>query len=324
MKRRFALVLTALTLALSAQAQTAFPNKPIKLVVPLAPGGATDTVARVVARHLSESLKSPVVVENRTGANGLIALESMTRTPADGYTLFVGNVSTNALAETVQASKLKAKPTDALTGVTMLAIIPHLLVSSAAFEPQTLPQVVSYAKAHPGKVNHASPGVGSYSMLDMLTFEKAAGLDMVHVPYNGGAGQYTGALVANDVQLAFINASSVLEMVKGGKLRALAVTTPERLPQLPGVPTMAEAGYPGIGTNAWQGLFAPRGTPAPVLKMLHEHIAAVLRSDEVKQTFEKTLIVPTASKSAAEFDAFVRAETTRWAKTVKDMNVKPE
>jgi tripartite-type tricarboxylate transporter receptor subunit TctC len=324
MKRRFALVLTALTLALSAQAQTAFPNKPIKLVVPLAPGGATDTVARVIARHLAESLKSPVVVENRTGANGLIALESMARAQADGYTLFVGNISTNALAETVQASKLKVKPTEALTGVTMLAVIPHLLVSSAAFEGQTVQQTVKYAKAHPGKVNHASPGVGSYSMLDMLTFEKAAGLDMVHVPYNGGAGQFLAPLVSNDVQLAFVNASSALEMVKGGKLRALAVTTAERLPQLPNVPTMAEAGYPGIGTNAWQGLFAPRGTPAPVLKLLHEHVAAVLRSEEVKQTFDKTLIVPTGSKSPAEFDGFVNAETARWRKTVTDMNVKAE
>lgn len=319
-----ALAMASVIAAAPSAAQAPYPSRPIKLVVPLAPGGATDTVARVVAKQLSISMNTPVVVENRTGAGGLIALDYMARAPADGYTLFIGNVSTNALAEVVSASKLKVKPTEALMGVTMLAIIPHLLVSSTNFEPQSVQQLISYAKANPGKVNHASPGVGSYSMLDMLTFERAAALNMVHVPYNGGAGQYLVPLVSGEVQIAFINASSVLEMVKGGKLRALAVTTTERLPELPSVPTMAESGFPGIGTNAWQGLFVPRGTPAPVLQSLYDHVAAVLRRDDVKQTFEKTLIVPTASKSPADFDNFVREEAARWSRTVKDLNVKTD
>jgi tripartite-type tricarboxylate transporter receptor subunit TctC len=193
--RRF-LIINSLILSLGmaqflpASAQETFPNRPIKFVVPLAPGGATDTVTRIVAKQVSQILNNPVVVENRIGAGGLIAMESMTKAAPDGYTLFVGNLSTNALNQTVFEKKMKFKPEDELTGISVLATIPHILVSSAKWEPKTFAEAITYIKAHPQKVNHASPGTGSYSMIDMLTLEKAASLQMVHVPYNGGAGQY--------------------------------------------------------------------------------------------------------------------------------------
>jgi tripartite-type tricarboxylate transporter receptor subunit TctC len=305
------------------QAQDApYPSKPIRIIVPLAPGGATDTIARVVAKQLSVVLNTPVLIENRTGAGGIIGLDAVARAPKDGYTIFTGNISTNAINQTIYADKMKFKPTEALAPVTMLATIPHTLVVSTKFEPKTVAELVAYAKANPGKVNHASPGVGSYPMLDMLNFERAAGLKMVHVPYAGGVGQYLAPMIANEVQVGFINASSVIEMVKAGKLRAIAVTTAERLPALPNVPTMAESGFPNIGTNAWNGMFAPAGTPQPILDKLYAATAEALQSPEVKEAFAKILIVPAASKSPADFDKFVRAETARWADIVNTLGVK--
>ncbi|MDB5806132.1 MAG: Tripartite-type tricarboxylate transporter, receptor component TctC [Betaproteobacteria bacterium] len=312
------------SLSCPALAQERYPDKTIRMIVPLAPGGATDTIARIVAKQISTELAVPVTIDNRTGAGGIIGMDAAVRAAPDGYTLFVGNLSTNALNQTVYADKLKFKPDDALMPVSMLATIPHLLVSSAKFEPTTVKELITYAKANPGKVNHASPGVGSYSMLDMLNFEKAAGLHMVHVPYAGGAGQYIAPMVSNEVQIAFLNASSVIEMVRAGKLRALAVTTDKRLPELPNVPTMAEAGFPGIGTNAWQGLFVPKGTPKPVVDRLYAAVAEALRQPEVLETFKKQLIIAAVSPSPEEYGKFVKTEVSRWATIVSSLNVKVE
>jgi tripartite-type tricarboxylate transporter receptor subunit TctC len=304
--------------------EMAYPNKPIKIVVPLAPGGATDTIARVIAKNMSVNLSVPVLVENRSGAGGIIGLEAAAKAPPDGYTLFIGNVSTNALNQTIYADKLKFKPDDALTGVTRLAVIPHILVSSAKFEPTSVPELIAYVKAHPGKVNHASPGTGSYSMLDMVRFEKAAGLQMMHVPYQGGAGQYLAPLIANDVQIAFLNASSVIELIRAGKLRALAVTTDRRLQELPSVPTMAELGFPGIGTNAWQGLFVQKGTPRSIVDRLYGSVSDVLLSADVRETFAKQLIIPSNSPSPAEFNSYVKSEVRHWADVVHTLKVKAD
>lgn len=325
MKRAIHAALAAVllcTAGMTSALAAGYPDHAIKIIVPLAPGGATDTVARVLAKHLSTDLGQAVIVENRLGAGGVIGMDAAVRSAPDGYTLFVGNVSTNALNQTIYAGQLRYKPAEALTGVSMLATIPHLLISSAKFAPKTVGELIAYAKAHPGAVNHASPGVGSYSMLDMLTFERAAGLHMVHVPYSGGAGQYLTALVSDEVQIAFLNASSVIEMVKAGRLRALAATTATRLPELPDVPTMAEAGFAGIGTNAWQGLFAPAGTPKPVVDRIYASVVKALARDDVKQTFAKSLIDTAPSTSPEAFTAFVKDESARWAKVVSDLNVK--
>jgi tripartite-type tricarboxylate transporter receptor subunit TctC len=312
----------ALASTLASAQEAAYPTKLIKIIVPLAPGGATDTIARIVGQHLSTSLGQPVIVENRPGAGGIIGTDAAAKSPADGYTLFIGNLSTNALNATIYADKLKFKINEALAPVTMLATIPHLLVTSAKLEPTTLKSFVQYAKANPGKLNHASPGVGSYSMLDMLVLEKAAGLDMMHVGYNGGAGQYLGPLMANEVQIAFLNASSVVDHVRTGKLRALGVTTPQRIPELPDVPTMAESGFPDIGTNAWQGLFVPAGTPKPVIAKLHTAIVEIMQRSDVKEQFAKRLITVSTSKTPEEFGTLVNSETIKWNKIVKSLNVK--
>jgi tripartite-type tricarboxylate transporter receptor subunit TctC len=223
--------------------------------------------------------------------------------------------------QTVFEKKMKFKPEDELTGVSILATIPHILVSSAKFEPKTFAEAITYIKNNPQKVNHASPGVGSYSMIDMVTLEKAAGLNMTHVPYNGGVGQFLIPMISNDVQIAFINASSVIEMIRAGNLRALAVTTDKRLAELPNTPTMSEVGYPGIGTNAWQGLFAPKKTPPAVVAKIHAAVVEALKSEEVKDAFKKQLIIPVSSNSPEDFNLFLKSEVTRWANIVKSIQL---
>jgi tripartite-type tricarboxylate transporter receptor subunit TctC len=317
-------------LASAVQAQTQaqsqaqgsdFPNRPLKIVVPFGPGGASDNVARVLAQKIGEVLKQTVIVENKPGAAGNIAVDAVVRAPADGYTLLLGNVSTNAINPTTYASTLKVNVGKDLTGVSMVASIPHILASSGQHPPSTVAELVKDAKARPGAVNHASAGAGSYAMIDMLMFEKAAGLSMVHVPFKGGAGQFVTAMVGNEVQIAFVNASSAIGLVKGGRLKALAVTTPKRMPELPDVQTMAEAGYAGIGTNAWQGLFVPAGTPRPVVQQLHAAVQSALAQAELRQGFDKLLISAEGSKSPEAFTQFVAAEAARWAKVVKELNV---
>ena len=316
----FGLVIASVTV----HAQTSlsdFPNKPFKLVVPFGPGGASDNVARVLALKMSDILGQQVVVDNRPGAAGNIAVEAVARSQPDGYTVLLGNVSTNAINPTTYASILKVNAGKDLTGVSMVAAVPHVLAASAKFPPNNIAELVKYAKARPGVVNYASAGPGSYPMIDMLVFEQAAGLKMVHVPFKGGAGQFVVSMVSNDVQISFVNASSVLELIRAGKLKALAVTTAERMPELPNVQTTAEAGYPGVGTNAWQGLFVASGTPKAIVQKLHAAVQGALANPELKNSFAKMTIVPRGSETPDAFNSFVGAEAAKWAKTVKEFNV---
>lgn len=294
------------------------PNKPVRVIVPFAPGGASDNIARMIATPLSEELGAAVVIDNRAGAAGNIGMEAAAKSAPDGYTVFLGNISTNAINQWTYADQLKIAPLRDLMAVSMVATVPSVLVSSAKFPATTVKGLVEYVRKNPGQVNHTSAGAGSYAMIDMLVLEKAAGLSMTHVPYKGGAGQFITGLVAGEVDLAFSNVSSASELVKAGRLKALAVTSQARLPELPTVPTMAEAGYPGIGTDAWQGIFVPTGTPANVVARLHEAVSKVLLQPGVRDSLMKRSIVPAPSQSPSDFAKFVSSETTRWGQIVKD------
>ena len=208
--------------------------------------------------------------------------------------------------------------------VSMVVTVPAVLTASGKFAPNSVAEFVAYAKSRPGEINYSSAGIGSYPHIDMLILERAAGLRMVHVPYKGGAGQFTVALVAGEVQIGFSNASSVLPLIRAGKLKALAVTSPQRLPELPDTPTMAEVGYPNIGTNAWQGIFVPVGTPAPVIQRLHASLQKVLARPDVKESLAKMMIEAQTSSSPAEFSRFVEAENAKWSKVATEMNVRAE
>ena len=319
--RMLALLFCALT-AMPLGAQDAYPSKPVKIVVPYAPGGATDIIARIVGQRLTETMGQSFVVENRPGANGNIALETVAKAPPDGYTLLVGNVSTNTINENVYASQLSIRPTRDLIAITKLVEIPHVVVASASFAPNSIGELVAAAKKEPGKINYASVGMGSYPHLDMERLMKAAGIELTHVPYKGGAGQAIPAMLAGEVQVGFFNMASLLPHIKSGRVKALAAVPAQRLPELPNVPTLAEQGYPGIGTNAWQGLFAPAATPKPIVDKLYDTVVSVLTKPEEKEGLAKKMMSVEVSKSPQEFSELVRKETQSWGEFLRAAKIR--
>ncbi|HSV83611.1 MAG TPA: tripartite tricarboxylate transporter substrate binding protein [Ramlibacter sp.] len=309
--------------ASTALAQGIFPGRPVKIVVPFAPGGASDAVARPVAQAMSAILGQPVVVENKPGAAGNIALEFVARAPADGYTLLLGNISTNAMNQTSYGQTLKIVPSRDLTAVGMIGYTPSVLVASIQFPPRNGQEFVAYAKANPGKVNYWLPGVASGPHFDMVQLEKTAGIRMTAVPFSGGAGQGMTALMGGQVDIGLVNLGGALPQVRGGKLKALAVSTPTRLPELPDVPTAAEAGL-GTLTSSWQGLFVPAATPKPVLLKLHQAMNEALAKAEIKEALAKSSTILTPSKSPEDAQGYIVGETTKWARIITDSGIKPE
>jgi len=312
--------------ALPAAAQNAdqYPSRPVKIIVPYGPGGATDIIARHLANRLSETLGQGFIVENRPGASGNIALDAAAKAAPDGYTLFVGNVSTNTINESLFGSVMQTRPSRDLIGVTKLVEIPHVVAVSTAFPAKTIAEAIELARKNPGKFNYASAGLGSYPHLDMLKLLKATGTDMTHVPYKGGAGQMVPSLMTNETQLAFINLSSTIEQIRAGKMKAIATTAPSRVPELPDVATMAEQGFPGIGTNAWQGLFAPAATPKPIVDKLFNATVAVLSRLEMKERLAHQMLTVMLSKSPQDFNELVQKETREWGDFIRENKVKVE
>lgn len=318
-----ALLAAAIAAGPVAHAAEKFPQRPVRLIVPYAPGGATDITARQLQTKISEVWGQPVIVDNRAGASGNIALDLAAKSAPDGYTLFVGNVSTNAINETTFSS-LKVKPSRDLTGVTNLIQLPHLWVVNPGIPASTLKEFVAYAKKSGAKLNYGSAGIGAYPHLDAVKFLKIAGIEMTHVPYKGGAGQMIPAIMGNEVQFMFINMASSLPHIRTGRIKPLAITTPERRPELPNVPTTAESGFPGVGTNAWNGLFAPAGVPKPVLNRIHADVVKVMESPEMRASLAKVFMSVVVNKSPQEFQQFVLQEIKEWGKIVVENNIKVE
>ena len=315
---------TAVPQAADAQSADSYPSRPVKILVPYAPGGATDIIARIVSAKLTESLGQSVVVENRPGASGNLALEAVAKAPADGYTLLVGNVSTNAINENTFAGVLHIKPTRDLVGIAKLVEIPHIIAATANFPANSVADLIALAKKDPAKINYASAGLGSYPHLDMEKLQRAAGFTLTHIPYKGGAGQMIPAIISGEAPVAFLNLSSALPQIKAGKMKALATTAPSRLAELPDVATMAEQGFAGIGTNAWQGMFAPAATPQPVIGKLYKGVAAVLSNPEMKERLSKQMLDVTLSPSPAQFQKLVETETRAWGDFLREAKIKIE
>ncbi len=318
---RLSALLFCMLAALPAMAQDKYPARPVKMLVPYGPGGATDIIARIVAQHLTTELGQSFIVENRPGANGNLALEAVAKAAPDGYTLLVGNVSTNAINENIYASTLSIKPSRDLVGIAKLVEIPHIVVAPASLPANNIAELIALAKKDPGKLNFASVGIGSYPHLDMERFMKAAGIQLTHVPYKGGAGQAIPAMIAGEVQLAFFNMASLLPHIKSGRLKALAAVPAQRIPELPNVPTLAEQGFPGIGTNAWQGMFAPAATPKAVVDALHRAIFVALSRQETKEGLAKQMMSVEVSRSPQEFTDLVRKETAAWGEFLRSARI---
>lgn len=233
-------------------------------------------------------------------------------------------MSTNAINENIYAGQLTIRPSHDLAGVTKLVEIPHIVVANAGFPANSIAELIALAKKEPGKINFASVGMGSYPHLDMERLMKAAGIQLTHVPYKGGAGQAIPAMIAGEVQVAFFNMASLLPHIKSGRLKALAAVPAQRLPELPDVPTLAEQGYSGIGTNAWQGLFAPAATPKPVVDKLYAAVAAALNKPAEKEGLAKKMLTVNVSPSPQAFTDLVRKETQEWGQFVRTANIKVE
>ena len=264
-----------------------------------------------------------MIVDNRAGGSGTIAIELAAKSPPDGYTLQVGNVSTNAINETTFSS-LKVKPSRDLVGVTNLIQLPHLWVASTAVPASNLKEFIEYARKNNGKLNYGSAGVGSYPHLDAVKLLRHAGVQMTHVPYKAGAAGMIPAIMGNEIQFMFINLASSLSNIRAGRIKALATTWPTRRPELPNVPTIAESGYPGYGTNAWNGLFAPAGMPKPLLRQIHADVVKVMDMPATKDALNKVFMTAVVNKSPEEFQQFVLQEIRTWGKIVTDNNIKVE
>jgi tripartite-type tricarboxylate transporter receptor subunit TctC len=325
--RRTVLLSAVLAFALPAlaQAQAAYPAKPVTFIVPFPPGGGTDISARTVAAKLTalwgKSGGSNVIVENRGGAGGILGADAVAKARSDGYTLLIANVGTQSINPTLYA-KLPYNPDTAFAPISLICELPFVLMASPTFPPKTVMELVAYAKANPDKVTFASSGSGGSPHLTAEIFQLATGTRLLHVPYKGGGPAMTD-LMAGHVDLLF---ASVLESsgnIKSGKLKGLAVTHAKRSPALPDVPTLAEAGVKNAESGSWIALLAPAGTPAPIIAKLAADVKAVVADAEVREKLIAQGAVPQTS-TPAELQALIDADRTRYGRIIREKGVKVE
>lgn len=296
-----------------------FPNKPIRVVVTFPPGGSSDAMLRVMAPRIGEKLGQQMVIDNKPGAGGNIGLAMVAKSPADGYTLGVG--AAGALA--ANASLYAQMPFDAqkdFRPITLLANIPFVLAGSPSLPAKNLKDLLALAKSQPGKLSIAHGGNGTAMHLSTALFEQMADVKLVSVPFKG-SGPATLAVLSDQVSLVMTDLPASLQQIKAGKLVPYAVTSAARLPALPDVPTMAEAGLPGYESTGWFGLVAPAGTPAPVITLLNKEFVAALNDENVKTSLRNSGLEP-APDSPSEFEAFIRSETSKWANVIRKGHIK--
>jgi tripartite-type tricarboxylate transporter receptor subunit TctC len=291
-----------------------YPNRAIHLIVPFAPGGGNDTVARLVGDGVTAELGQPVVVENRPGAGGVVGAEAVARAPADGYTLFLGGVGSHAINPNLHAH-LGYDPIKDFAPITLVASAPLVLVVHPSVPAQSVRELVALAKAEPGRLNYASNGNGSSSHLAAVMFDTMTGVEMVHVPYKGLSPALTD-LLSGQVQLMFSSVVAILPHVKAGRLRALAVSSPARMALLPDLPTIAESGVPGYQSSSWYGILAPAGTPPDVVKRLNAALVKVIAQPAFRDALAREGAEPVGNSPEA-FGAFIKAEKERLGDVIR-------
>ncbi|HXF67097.1 MAG TPA: tripartite tricarboxylate transporter substrate binding protein [Burkholderiales bacterium] len=312
------LVSGTLLAALCTAALAAYPERPIRLIVAFPPGGSTDIIARLVGQKLSERLGQQVVVDNRGGAGGTIGTELAARANPDGYTLTMGTTSTHVIAPAAYPN-VKYDPVKDFQPITLVASTPYLLVLHPGVQAKSLKEFIALVKSQPGKLNYASAGTGSTTHIAMEMLKLAAGMDIVHVPYNGNGPAGT-ATMGGQVQALFGSMPAVLPHAKAGRLRPIAVGTAKRSSALPDVPTVAENGFPGFEVSLWLGFFAPRGTPAPVVSRLYDELVKIAQSPEMKEQFERNGADPITT-TQAELSKLMKAELAKYTKVIKAANI---
>jgi tripartite-type tricarboxylate transporter receptor subunit TctC len=322
--KRLCLLAAAFCVALggAALAQEKYPVKSVKVLVPYAPGGAVDIVTRIVTEPMRQSLGQPFVIENKPGAFGIIAIEEMARARPDGYTIMFGNVNTHAITPVLYKKKMAIDFDKEMAAVARVADVPGFVIATTTdFPPKTFAEFIAYAKQNPGKVRYTSVGVGSFPHFDMEILARKAGLDLIHIPNKAGAAGSVKDLATGDAQVGFINVASTAALIRGGQLRPLAVITEQRLPDYPDVPTLAELGYPGIGTLQWLGMFAPAGVPKEVLATLHKAAVAALGTPQVQEAFRKQIIRAVPTGSPEEAQAWLRSEIDLWRRAADEVKI---
>mgnify|MGYP003340271170 FL=1 len=294
-----------------------YPSKPVRMIVGFAPGGGTDVTARLIVQPLSEALGQRVIIDNRPGANGVLATEVTAKSPPDGYTLLMVN-----LGHTVNPGLYKKLPFDTLrdfSAITLVVMLTNILVVHRSLPVKSLPEFVRLAKARPGAINYGSGGHGASSHLAVELFAKTAGIDLVHVAYKSG-GLSGVALLAGEVAVSFNTIPSTLSYVKSGRLRALGVSSPKRSMSVPDVPTIAEMGYPGFSASGLSGLVAPAGTPAEAIDRIHADVVKVLKQPAVVER-SVALGMDPVGNTPAEFTQFIKADLEKWTRLTRELKL---
>ena len=300
-----------LLLAASAARAEDYPARPIHVIVPFAPGGATDVAMRLLQPALAQALGQTLVIDNRGGASGSVGMELAAHAQPDGYTLFFGNVGTVSIDPNF-FPQLTVKPERDFIPLSLAGETPGILVASPKFPPNTAKEMVAYAKAHPGKINYGAAGVSTLNALAMEQFRRSAGLEMTQVPYKGGAGPGLLDLIAGNIDMMLVTLSAASSHVKNGQLKALAITTRERNALFPDVPTLAEQGYPEAVSSSWQGLFAIAGTPPPIVAKLHAAVVKAMADPQTRKLMTEAGILTTTSALPEDFKKFLAGEAAKW------------
>lgn len=300
----------------------AYPTRPVRMIVPFAPGGASDTVGRIIQPAMADLLKQQVVVDNRGGAAGNIGVEVAVRSNPDGYNFLLGNIGTMAI-NPVYYTKFPYRPLKDLIPITQIVDVPGCLVVHSSVPAKNVKEFVSFLKANPGKLNYGAPAPSSANTLETIMFLNATGTNVVQINYKGGAGPAMIGLMANEVQMMMVTFSSAVNFAKQGRVKMLAVISPERNPAYPEIPTMREQGL-NMTVGSWQGVFVPTGTPQPVVNTLFKVSHDMMKDPGVVKRLGDNGITIVTSKSPADFVAFVKAETERFGKVIKDNNIPTE
>ncbi len=317
MLARNMIFVAALLAAPDGAVAQAYPAKPVRMIVGFAPGGGTDVTARALVQELSDGLGQRVVIDNRPGANGVVGTEVTARAPADGYTILMVN-----LGHTVNPGMYQKLPYDTLRDfapITLVAMLSNLLVVHPSLPVKSFPEFVRLARSRPGAINYGSGGHGASSHLAMELLKKTTATDLVHVPYKSG-GLSAAALLAGEVAVSFNTIPSALPYVKAGRLRAIGVSSLQRSPTVPEVPTIAEMGYPGFSASGLAGLVAPAGTPVEAVNRLHAEVVRLLKLPNVLERFGALGLDPVGS-TPGEFAQFIKADMEKWTRLIKELNL---
>ena len=303
-------------------AADAYPSRPITLVVPYSAGGATDVIGRVLAQNLQEALGQPVIVDNRAGAGGNIGAQAVARAPADGYTLLMGALTSHSIIATLERDKIKYNLEKDFAPISIVGTVPLVFVVNPSVPAKTLKELIAYAKSKPGEVTFGSSGAGAPQRMGAELFQRRAGLQLLHVPYKGSGPAMTD-LVGGQVLMMVETVPASLPFIKSGKLRALAVTTPQRISMLPDVPTAAEAGLPDFEVSSMFGVLAPANTPKPIIDRLNSELVKILQKPDVKEKLlqQGAIATSTTPEQAAKR---IHEEIAMWAKVIQDANIKAD